>query len=56
MILRSVWRRRSGTTGSIRTLRILLKISAKMRAKTELPKDHTDYLNPAPIPALSKNL
>lgn len=38
------------------TLRVLLKLSEKLRARTELPKDHTDYLNPASIPNYFKPL
>lgn len=37
------------------TLR-LLKLSEKLRAKTELPKDNADYLNPASIPNYFKPL
>ena len=48
--MRSEWRRRSGAAGSIQTLRPLLKISERLRAKTELPKDNADCLNPASIP------
>ena len=35
---------------------MLLKISEKMRARTELPKDHAEYLNPASVPNYFKPL